>query len=86
MKKMNIDAMSFQGKEDVLTRISFMKGKSKFKQLISLLNYEIEIPLTGVAVMLACCFLVMNFQIHRSPKNYDYPIMVIEAGGQYEIY
>lgn len=86
MKKMNIDEMTFEGHDKVLNEIRCSKPKSLLRRLLNLLNYEVEIPLSGVVVTFACWLAVVGFQLKDEKYTYEYPIMVIESGGNYEIY
>lgn len=86
MKKVNIDQMTFEGQEKVLSEIKTFQSKSWFKKILDVLNYEVEIPLSGVIVTFACWFAIVGFQLKEEEMTYEYPIMVIESGGHYEIY
>ncbi len=86
MNKVNIDNMTFESHDDVLNRIELHESKSWFKRIKNLLDYEIEIPLSGLVVTFACWIALVGFNIKDEAYIYEYPIVVIESGGAREIY
>lgn len=84
MKKISIDQMSFEGKMDVLNRLE--EDVSIIDKIKNLLNKEVEIPIAGVLVSMACWFIIVGSSVQTETIDYQYTITVIEAGGQHEIY
>jgi hypothetical protein len=84
MKAKSIDTISFKGQEAVLNAIE-LKEHSVFTHIKRFLNTELEIPITGLALTGILLFSVLVFKENKD-KEVFYPIVVIEAGGNYEIY
>ena len=84
MKEKSIDSISFNGQEAVLNAI-VSKKETIFTRIRRYLNTEIEIPITGLALTGILLFSVLVFK-EKEDKEVFYPIVVIEAGGNYEIY
>jgi|GEM_PF-1990639 len=84
MKKISIDHMSFEGKDEVLKRLN--KEVSLIEKIKNFMNREVEIPVAGFVVSLACWFVIIGATVKVEPIDYPYTITVIEAGGQHEIY
>lgn len=80
--KISVDQIEFCGQDDVLKRIEESES-SLFRTLINFLNMEIEIPITAIA--LTCILLISVLSMDQETK-YQYPIIVIESGGEYEVY
>ena len=84
MKEKSIDSISFNGQEAVLNAIE-SKEHSVLTHIKRFLNTEVEIPITGLALSGILLFSVLVFK-EKEDKEVFYPIVVIEAGGNYEIY
>lgn len=87
MYQLNKDDLTFKGQEDVLNKIDTLEKTTLFYRLKLLLEMEIEIPLLGIVIACICFIAITNFQIEKESIIIpDFPIVVIESGGQYEIY
>lgn len=84
MRKISVDTMTFQGREAVLNRIE--KKQSWLKKIKLILNYEIEIPLAGIAISLICWVGLMGLSFKLQAPAYEYPIVVIIGENEYEVY
>ena len=91
MKKISIDQMKFDGKQSVLDRIN----EPSFLDRINLfLNRELEVPVAGIIAAVACAALILMYVPGKEPVDIyrlkdaadTYPIIVIEEGGNYEVY
>lgn len=84
MKVKSIDHISFEGKDKVLDVIDH-KPMSLLNKIRNFLNFEIEIPVTALILSGLLFISVITFK-EKQNEDTSYPIMVIEAGGQYEVY
>lgn len=83
MKVKSIDHISFDGKDKVLETLD--RPLSLRTKLHKLLNFEVEIPVTALILSGLLFISVVTFK-EKHDEDTSYPIMVIEAGGQYEVY
>lgn len=87
MYRLDKEDLTFKGQDEVLSRISEIKKISLIDRIRSILEMDIEIPIASVVLTCVCFVAIMNFHVEKEVVTTpNFPIVVIDSGGRYEIY
>jgi len=88
--KQSVDCIEFLGSKSVLDKLESERSMNWIHKIKSILDMEIEIPVSGILIASVCCLALCSIKVMPSKTmEPTYPIMVINNKGgvnHYEIY